>query len=366
VAASPEEEEVEVHWMSHHRRALAVAIAALVALVFAPSAIAAKRGPVKRDLTVMSRNLYLGADIIKLATAPDLATEQANAKALHDTVVATNFPVRAKELADEIRRTKPDVIGLQEVARYFRGPDGVHDGIRNATTPLFDWLDILRKEMSARGLNYRVVSRQDELDVEVPSDDNYDIRLILGNAVLVKAGPKARVKVVSDRSGTFTNQLTVPLPDQQVALKRGYAGFVGRVGGKRFLFLDPHAEAYSGDIAGGQIQEMLGTVASNRKLPTILAGDFNSDPAQAGADAKAYNAAIDAGFVNTGKRVGTCCQDERLDNAQSKLTQWIDHILVRPKMRVVRSEVLGEAAGDKVGGLWPSDHAGLVVTLRLR
>ena len=166
-----------------------------------------------------------------------------------------------------------------------------------------------------------MVSRQDELDVEVPSDDGYDIRLVLGNAVLVKAGRKARVKVISDRNGIFTNQLTVPLPDQQVVLKRGYAGFVGNVGGRRFLFLDPHAEAYSGDIAGAQLQEMLDTVASNRKLPTILAGDFNSDPAQAGADAKAYNAAIGAGFVNTGKRVSTCCQDERLDNAQSKLTR---------------------------------------------
>ncbi|UGS37518.1 hypothetical protein DSM104329_03934 [Capillimicrobium parvum] len=354
-----------MQWMSRHRRALAVAIAALVALAFAPAAVAAK-GASKRNLTVMSRNLYLGADIIKLASAPDLPTEQANAKALHDTVLATNFPARAKEIADEIKRTKPDVIGLQEVARYFRGADGVHDGVNNATTPLFDWLQILQGELRARGLNYRVVSRQDELDVEVPSDDGYDIRLVLGNAVLVKAGRKARVKVISDRNGIFTNQLTVPLPDQQVVLKRGYAGFVGSVGGRRFLFLDPHAEAYSGDIAGAQLQEMLDTVASNRKLPTILAGDFNSDPAQAGADAKAYNAAIGAGFVNTGKRVSTCCQDERLDNAQSKLTQWIDHVLVRPKMRVLRWQVIGNKVGDKVDGLWPSDHAGLVVKLRLR
>jgi len=354
--------------MSHHRRAVATAIAfaALIVMAFAPAALAAKRGPAKRDLTVMSRNLYLGADIIKLASAPDVPTEMANAKALHDTVIATNFPARAKEIAAEIKRTKPDVIGLQEVARYYRGADGVHDGVNNATTPLFDWLGILRAAMRDRGLNYRVVSRQDELDVEVPSDDGYDIRLVLGNAVLVKGGKKSRVKVIADRNGIFTSQLTVPLPDQQVTLKRGYAGFVGSVGGKRFLFLDPHAEAYSGDIAGNQLQEMLDTVASNRRLPTILAGDFNSDPAQAGADAKAYNAAIAAGFVNTRTRVPTCCQDEGLDNAQSKLSQWIDHILVRPKLRVVRRAVVGNQVSDKVAGLWPSDHAGLVVTLRLR
>ena len=152
-----------------------------------------------------------------------------------------------------------------------------------------------------------------------------------------------------------------------MCLKRGYAGFVGSVGGRRFLFLDPHAEAYSGDIAGASSRRCSTRVASNRKLPTILAGDFNSDPAQAGADAKAYNAAIGAGFVNTGKRVSTCCQDERLDNAQSKLD-----LVDRPRagaageMRVLRWQVIGNKVGDKVDGLWPSDHAGLVVKLRLR
>jgi len=356
-----------VSWMTDHRRAVAVAAAVLTTMVFAPSALAAKHGSAKRDLTVMSRNLYLGADIIKLASSPDVAAERANAKSLHATVDATNFPARAKELAAEIKRTKPDVIGLQEVAQYYRGPDGVHDGVRNATTPIYDWLKILRHELRQHGLHYRVVSRQVELDVEVPSDDGYDLRLKLGNAVLVEGTRKtSRVKVIADRHGIFTTQLTVPLPDQQVVLQRGYAGFLGSIGGKRFLFLDPHAEAYSGDVAGRQLQEMLDTVASNRSLPTMLAGDFNSDPEQSPADASAYNAAIAAGFVETGTRVATCCQNERLDNPTSELKTWIDHILVRPKLRVLRSEVVGNRVGDKIAGLWPSDHAGLVVTLRLR
>jgi endonuclease/exonuclease/phosphatase family metal-dependent hydrolase len=340
--------------------ALVTAIA--LAAVAAPGALAAA----KPDVTVMSRNLYLGADIIKLASAPDLPNEELQAQALHATVEQTNFPARAKAIAAEIARTRPDVIGLQEVARYYRGPDGVHDSTNNATTPLYDWLDILQGALEERRLSYRVVSTQDELDVEVPSADGYDIRLVLGNAVLARTGKGARVRVLRDRHGVFSNQLTVPLPDQTISLKRGYAGIEGRVAGKRFLFLDPHAEAYSGSIAAQQLQQMLDTVAKSRRLPTILAGDFNSDPAATGDAAGAYRAATKAGFVDTGRRAGTCCQDERLDNPASKLDQWIDHIMVRPKLRVLRSTVIGNRPSDRVNGLWPSDHAGVVATLRLR
>ncbi len=53
-------------------------------------------------------------------------------------------------------------------------------------------------------------------------------------------------------------------------------------------------------------------------------------------------------FVETGTRVATCCQNERLDNPTSELKTWIDHILVRPKLRVLRSEVIGNRRSDRV------------------
>jgi endonuclease/exonuclease/phosphatase family metal-dependent hydrolase len=66
-------------------------------------------------------------------------------------------------------------------------------------------------------------------------------------------------------------------------------------------------------------------------------------------------------------RIATCCQAETLDNETSELTaeNWIDHIVVRPKVKVLRRVVLGNKPSDRIGGLWPSDHAGLVVELRL-
>ena len=64
----------------------------------------------------MSRNLYLGADIITAATAKDTPDLEQRATTLFQTVQQTNFPVRAKAIAKEIAATHPDLVGLQEVA----------------------------------------------------------------------------------------------------------------------------------------------------------------------------------------------------------------------------------------------------------
>ena len=346
-------------------RAVAAALTAAACVVALPAAAQAKAKP-KPDVTVMSRNLYLGADIITLATATTVAAEQANAKALHATVDATNFPLRAKAIAKEIATTKPDIIGLQEVARYYRGPSGVHDGVKNAKTPLYDWLALLQTQLKAKHMGYKVVSREDEIDVEVPSDDGYDLRLKLGNAVLVRTGKGTTVKSTGALSGVFKHQITVPLADQKIVLKRGWAGMKGKVAGRSFVFLDPHAEAYSGTVATQQFKELLSRAAKSKKTPTIIAGDFNSDPAATGADAGGYKAVIAAGFKDTSKRKKTCCQDEGLTNTPSKLNQWIDHIVVRPFGKVLKTKVVGDKLSDRIGGLWPSDHAGIVAKIRLK
>ena len=80
------------------------------------------------------------------------------------------------------------------------------------------------------------------------------------------------------------------------------------------------------------------------------------------------NSAPDPGY--------TCCQADLLMNAVSWLDQRIDHVWVRPPLagaqgphflRGVHAEVVGDRQEDRtVGGLWPSDHAGVVVGMTLR
>src|SRR3954462_330729 len=346
--------------LSSPRFASAAALAASIFLA-APAAASAAR---HANLTVMTRNLYLGADVITLAAATSEADEAQKASQLYATVRQTNFPLRAQAIAKEIATYKPDVLSLQEVSRYYRGPDGVHDKIRNATTPIFNWMTILQSELKKRGQHYRAVSQHTYDDVETALSEGYDARSIWGEAILVRTGRGARVHNIRPFKRTFSDQLTVTLQDQVVNQTRGYAGIDATVAGKRFRLIDPHPEAYSGDITAKEFGELLRTDAKSKKRQTIIAGDFNSGPDAEGKEA-GYKELLDAGFMETGKPNKTCCQDEKLDNPASKLYQWIDHPVARPRVKVLSSRVVGNVPSTRTGGLWPSDHAGIVAKLRL-
>ena len=71
-----------------------------------------------KQVDVMTRNLYLGADLAPAiaATTPD-ELSAANGQILRE-VIANDFPTRAKGLAQEILTEKPDLVGLQEVALW--------------------------------------------------------------------------------------------------------------------------------------------------------------------------------------------------------------------------------------------------------
>ncbi len=49
--------------------------------------------------------------------------------------------------------------------------------------------------------------------------------------------------------------------------------------------------------------------------------------------------------------------------ACERLDSWIDHVVTRPRVRAIRSALVGD---KQVGGLYPSDHAGIAATLRLK
>ncbi len=142
--------------MSHTcpRRTVAALLVALSAFVALPAAALAK----KQDLKVMSRNVYLGADLIPLAAAPDQAAFEQAAAQRFQTVQTNDFPARAKALAAEIKKNKPDVIGVQEATIWRRGADGVKDG---ATTPatqvIYDSSKELQKALKAAGSPYKEV-----------------------------------------------------------------------------------------------------------------------------------------------------------------------------------------------------------------
>jgi endonuclease/exonuclease/phosphatase family metal-dependent hydrolase len=348
------------------RRALAALLVALSACAVLPAAASAK----KQDLKVMTRNVYLGADLIPLAAAPDQATFEQAAAQRFQTVAKNDFPTRAKALAKEIAKNKPDVIGVQEAAIWRRGPDGLKDG---STTPaqqvIYDSTEELLKALRAAGAPYREVAGRDWFDFEAPTALNYDIRITQRDVILVRN--KSKVKVKKTFRGGYRDHFDPPTPVGVAQQKRGWVGLDGTLAKHKFRFVTTHLEAYSDEIADKQMKQLLSSSGplSSKKKQAILVGDFNSDPGanpnERGADraANAYYSAIDRGFRNRLPKRATCCFAEDLHSTADKLETWIDHILVRPKIKALKSGIVGT---KQVGGMYPSDHAGITATLRLK
>jgi hypothetical protein len=99
---------------SRSRTLLAALLAfALVMSWASVPALAAEPRPT--TLKVMTRNLYLGAELGPTFTVTSLEQLVAAVTQAFATVEATNFPERAEALADEIAETDPHLVGLQEV-----------------------------------------------------------------------------------------------------------------------------------------------------------------------------------------------------------------------------------------------------------
>src|SRR5436190_23389270 len=103
------------------RLAFAVAVASLVLLALAIAAgfatsADAHRG--KPKVKVMTRNLYLGADLTPGIQAQNFDQLKDAAGEILNQVDENKFQVRAKGLATEILRHKPDPVGRQEVALW--------------------------------------------------------------------------------------------------------------------------------------------------------------------------------------------------------------------------------------------------------
>ena len=68
------------------------------------------------SITVMSRNIYLGADVgIAMNLLPDF---KAAAQFMWEQVELTDFNQRSSALAKEIAAAEPDVVGIQEATKW--------------------------------------------------------------------------------------------------------------------------------------------------------------------------------------------------------------------------------------------------------
>ena len=363
----------------------AAILVALATIVLAAPATALA----KHELTVMTRNVYLGADLGPAIDAT--STNQfidANGQILRD-VDTNDFPVRAQGLAAEILSQDPDLVGLQEVALWRTGPVDDFAPITHvftASTVKYDYLALLLAELNQGRERYRVVTVEEEFDFEAPADYNgipgdgdlpglnddgeIDGRLTMRDVILAKTG--GEVKTEDATGGHFATRFTPVISGIAVPVARGWTQVDARVRGSGwFRFLDTHLEAF-GDptIRAAQAAELVAPGGpATGALPVILVGDLNSDDdtVQDG-DRLAYEVLLGAGFVERSTADPlSCCLDTSILLADlgsvADFDHQVDHVLTDdPGVALVGAAVTGRAP---VNGFWDSDHAGVVSVLEI-
>lgn len=338
------------------------------------------KGPVANTMT---RNLYLGADLTPAILAPTLPDFiAANGQILRE-VTANNFPVRAKGLAKEILRAKPDLVGLQEVALWRTAPVNFEVLTKgpSATTVRYDYLAELLAELNKGPDRYEVVVVQNEFDLEAPGDEDgnpetgpfgADIngRLTMRDVILSRRG--AGVDTKNAQSANFATNLVVPVAGVPVTVKRGWTATDARVRGSGwFRFVNTHLEAFQPLVRQAQAAELVApTGPATSDLPVVLLGDLNSDDDTVeGADRLAYETLLAAGMVerSTDDPLSCCLKSSLLavgkGGSEADFDHQVDHIMTRdPDVVTLKdSQVSGI---QPVNGYWDSDHAGVFSALR--
>lgn len=361
-------------------------------------------------VTVMTRNLYLGADIFRVVDAAQDPNPYAVPMAVaqvYQIMLETNFSARAEAIADEIAANKPQAIGLNEVETFVKLTSS------GQVTTVIDFYTILNAALKERGMDYQAFSVTNA-DITMPMVDPASptglsyVRMVDHDYILVRKG-NAAAQVFGKNYDVY---LSLPLGGTTVNFKRGYLVVDVNVKGEDYRIACTHLEVRSATssvfrvVQSAQMYELLGTLATlsdSDPKPIIMVGDFNSSPddipgtydpdgtgpIQPTPYIPPYLEAVYAGYLDSwllqNKKHDegyTSGFDEFVSDPDPALLDTrIDLIflnLLDLRVDRVKCDVVGNEVSDMVLNtypyprdyagdyLWPSDHAGVVADMQFK
>lgn len=326
-------------------------------------------------ITVMSQNMYLGANIDLLLTAQTPAELAVVFEQLGTSTLAGDFG-RARQMALQIAMAAPHLVGLQEVTTYvFQTPAG---------SQTLDFVAVLQAYLGYFHGVFNTplyeVYRSNWTTVYFPASQFNpsfpDVTYTDGDAILARSD----VVVLGSTSKPFDAYQMLSVAGQEFDYRRGFASVLAEIDGQPVRFVNTHLEVQLFEAV--QVQQTAELIAAfeDETAPVIMVGDFNSaanHDAPEHQKTASYRLLRHAGFADIWLReahsVGgyTCCQAPDLTNPESELMQRLDLVLVRWGSAGFggrsEMEVVGEEQADRIGigplTLWPSDHAGVAATL---
>jgi hypothetical protein len=313
-----------------------------------------------QEITVMTRNLYLGADLAPVIAAQTPEEFLAAAQAALAQVAANNFPERAQALAAEIVAKNPQLVGLQEVYSFtFNGFNG--------PPPFRDHLADLMTALAAQGADYKVAAAVRDINIQVPL--NGSLVGVTDRDVILARGDVATAEVPV--AIIFVNAART-VGDMPVRFVNTHLEEPGRE-------LDP-TNPLASIFQAAQAFELISILSvfpNPQGAKIIVVGDINSSPLDQVLTVGPYTIVppymqlagagyTDAWTLRPGDPPGfTCCQAENLLNLDSILKDRRDVTFSRDlPYGMVKVNLVGNQETDKTpSGLWSSDHAGVVTRM---
>lgn len=244
------------------------------------------------SLTVLSRNIYLGADVsVALELIPDMP---AAAQFMWEQVAQTDFSKRAPVLASELAREKPDVVAVQEATTWY-----CRSTLFGASTAVFDFTNQLLEATAVSGVKY-VLAEHDGREAFNPGysipvlpylttvrdpqtfqpifgTDEAACGFTIGDALLVRADLADDVTAVG--VGDYASKYAVvPVIFE---IERGYTWVDLSLQQGTVRVVTTHLESVwdpgSPPVSAEQARELVKATKS-WQMPLVVIGDFNSDP----------------------------------------------------------------------------------------
>ena len=396
----------------------------LLALLLIPLPHAKAEEPYQ--LTVMSRNIYLGADVgVALELIPNFP---AAAQFMWDQVKKTDFTKRANKLAAEAALDKPALIGIQEATTWYCKKNlwsekvAVFDFLTqfikatqatetSYSLASFDGVDAFNPGYSIAAIPYLTKVEDPDLFLSLFGSTSAACGFTIGDAILVRDDLKKNIVQVGNTEYDATYSIVPTI----MTIYRGYTWVDFKVNGSLVRVISTHLESIwdenkvpNSALQAAQLIEDL----KGAKMPLIVMGDFNADPRDPRAESEpnpglqpviseacptsgiascnAYKAMIDADFTNaspdaTDPRYFTWGASALLNGPDSNrievakefgnqygFTDRLDYIFTKNVYATVSSKLIGNIYPDG-SSIWDcgdekcfaSDHAGLVATIEI-
>ena len=398
--------------------------ALICALIFIPITPAHSEEPYR--ITVMSRNLYLGADVgVALELIPNFPKA---AQFMWDQVKKTNFAARAPKLAREAAQDRPEIIGVQEATIWYCKKDLFSDKVE-----VFNFLDQFIAATKETGVGYSLATangveafnpgysiaaipyvtkvRDPEIFNPIFGQDTAACGFTIGDALLVRDDVKNSIIQVGNTEYDATYSIVPTI----MTIYRGYTWADFKVQDSLVRLITTHLESIwdENKIPNSALQaQQLVADLKDAKMPIIIMGDFNADyrdprptaepnpglqpvasetcPTPGGAKCNAYSTMVEAGFENASPdaknpRYFTWgagallngpdrlrVQSAKEFGNQYGFTDRLDYIFTKNVYTTVSSKIIGNVWPDG-SSVWDcgnekcfaSDHAGVVATIEL-